>query len=296
MDKLLELLFTPVINDSASWLGQMFKCLADLTLSIENALPTVLDNDTMANSGSLNSAMMQSANVLATALLRIQEICLGFAVALIVLKFLKKGFEAYVLWTDGDADADPMLLATSFFKSLAIAMSFPVLYGYLRDITGSIAEKIRIACGVSSQFAYGNITSLLAAGLFNTVGLLVAAILMIVLYIQFIKRGAEMYVLRLAFPVGCVGLLDSDRAMFKAMTQKLYQCCATVVAQVALAQLSLSIVFSGHPFIGIAFILAAMSTPKFLQEFMVPSTGGFNAGTVYQASRLYQMAKGVFTK
>jgi hypothetical protein len=32
------------------------------------------------------------------------------------LKFLKKGFETYVLWTEGDADADPLLLLTNFLK------------------------------------------------------------------------------------------------------------------------------------------------------------------------------------
>lgn len=29
------------------------------------------------------------------------EILLGFGVSLIILKFLKKGFECYVMWTDG---------------------------------------------------------------------------------------------------------------------------------------------------------------------------------------------------
>ena len=34
------------------------------------------------------------------------NIVFGFGVSLIVLKFLKKGFETYVLWTDGDADEE----------------------------------------------------------------------------------------------------------------------------------------------------------------------------------------------
>ena len=276
----MELMFTPIINDGATWLGQMFTGLAQITLNVEYTLW-----GTGAN-----------ADVMATALANIQKLCLEMAVAMILLKFIKKGFETYVLWTDGDADADPLLLTTSFFKALATAMAFPVLYGYLTDITTKFTEAVRIACGVPSEFAFGDILSLIGTGLFNLIGLLVAVIMLIILLLQFIKRGVEMFVLRMAFPLGCVGLLDSDRAMFKAMSQKLFQCSATIVVQVALSQLALSIIIANNPIIGIAVIAAAMGTPKFLQEFMVPSTGGINSGTVYQVSRIYQMAKGVVKK
>lgn len=292
MDKILELLFTPIINDSAAWLGKMFSGLAEITLHIENSLTVILDNDTVAKANSVKT-VKEFANVLATGLSQIQNLCQGMAVAMIMLKFIKKGFETYVLWTDGDADADPLLLTTSFFKAMATAMAFPVLYGYLCNITTTFTEDVREALGVSSQFS---IVSIVGAGLFNTIGLLVAVIMFMILYLQFLKRGVEMFVLRMAFPIGCVGLLDSDRAMFKAMSQKLFQCCATIVVQIGLSQLALSVILAGHPIIGIAVISAAMGTPKFLQEFMVPSTGGVNAGTIYQASRLYQMAKGVIKK
>jgi len=294
LDKLLELLFSPVINDGASWLGQMFKGLAIITLYIENSLPEMIKNDSL--SGSSQQVLENAANILSVAMSKLQVLCLGMAIAMIILKFLKKGFETYVLWTDGDPDADPLLLSTSFFKALAMAMAFPVLYGYLSDITQSFSESVRAVCGLASSYELLNPESLLSAGLFNTFGVLVAIIMLIVLFLQFVKRGVEMFVLRLAFPIGCVGLIDSDRAMYKAMCQKLFQCCATIVVQVGLSQLSLSVIIAGHPIIGIAIVSAALSTPKFLQEFMVPSGGGVNANTIYQVSRMYQMAKGVLTK
>ncbi|HEX2925668.1 MAG TPA: conjugal transfer protein TrbL family protein [Ruminiclostridium sp.] len=295
LDKLFELLFKPIVSHGANWLGNMFSGLAETTLRIENSISVILEKDAISESVA-NGTITQAANVLSTALSKIQVLCLSMAVAMIILKFLKKGFEAYVLWTEGDADADPLLLATSFFKALAIAMAFPVLYGYVCDITSSFSEAIRNACGVTSEFSYGNIGGLLETGLFELIGCLVAVIMFIILYVQFIKRGFEMYILRMAFPIGCVGLLDSDRAMYKAMTQVMLQCCATIVVQVGLSQLALSIVFTGHPIIGTAAILAALGTPKFLQHFMVPSGGGFNSGTVYQTARVFQMAKGVLAK
>ncbi|OFI05974.1 hypothetical protein CLOACE_13550 [Clostridium acetireducens DSM 10703] len=42
------------------------------------------------------------------------NIFLCFGISLIVLKFLKKGFEQYILWTEGDADADTLIFLTVF--------------------------------------------------------------------------------------------------------------------------------------------------------------------------------------
>lgn len=44
----------------------------------------------------------------------IMPISYGVGISLIILKFLKKAFDIYVLWTDGDPDADPFLLLTNF--------------------------------------------------------------------------------------------------------------------------------------------------------------------------------------
>lgn len=43
------------------------------------------------------------------------DIVFGFGVSLIILKFLKKGFDTYILWTDGDADEEPLLSTDQFF-------------------------------------------------------------------------------------------------------------------------------------------------------------------------------------
>lgn len=290
MDKILEFLLKPVINDGATWLGKMFSGLASISLYIEREMSVIFEADSILPGG---TGVKNAVNIMTTALSSLQNLCLAMAVSMIVLKFLKKGFETYVLWTDGDPDADPLLLTTNFFKALAMAMSFPVLYGYLADITRDFSDKVKAMCTVDSVYDWATV---MGTGLFIMIGTLIALILLIALYLQFIKRGVEMYVLRLAIPIGCIGLLDSDQAMYKAMMQKLYQCAATIVVQVGLAQLALSVVFAGHAMIGIAIVTAALSTPRFLQEFMVPSGGGLNTNTIYHASRMLQMAKGVLRK
>ena len=47
----------------------------------------------------------------------IMPISYGVGISLIILKFLKKAFDIYVLWTDGDPDADPFLLLTNFVRA-----------------------------------------------------------------------------------------------------------------------------------------------------------------------------------
>ena len=61
----------------------------------------------------------------------IYVVVFSFGVALIVLKFLKKGFDIYIGWDAGDPDSDPLGLLVNFFRALIIAIGFPVLYSLL---------------------------------------------------------------------------------------------------------------------------------------------------------------------
>ena len=60
----------------------------------------------------------------------LRTIILSFAIALIVLKFLKKGFETYIMWVEGDNDTPPITFVTYFARALIMAVSFPVLYEF----------------------------------------------------------------------------------------------------------------------------------------------------------------------
>ena len=58
------------------------------------------------------------------------DLFFNLGIALIVLKFLKKGFDVYVLVeTDGDPDLDPLTYVVSFLRALVVTISFPILYG-----------------------------------------------------------------------------------------------------------------------------------------------------------------------
>ena len=222
------------------------------------------------------------------------RIFLDFGISLIILKFLKKGFEIYVLWSDGDADSDPVQLLTNFFRAMAIALTFPVLYSWLAKIIEDFSNQTLNAIGLNANTSFpALISTLTTASFFSVLSFLVFFIIFILLYIQFIRKGLEILILRIGLPLACVGLMDADKGVFRTYIQKFFQSTLTVLVQVVLAKLGLSLMFSGHLFWGIAAEYFAVKTPSFLQEFLIFSGGGGMVNNIYSSARLVQMFKNV---
>jgi len=84
------------------------------------------------------------------------DLFLNFAVSLIILKFLKKGFDIYIGWYDGDKDANPVNLAVNFARAIITALSFSFLYGVLVDIVTDFMENslfALVSLGTSDNLA-----------------------------------------------------------------------------------------------------------------------------------------------
>ena len=74
------------------------------------------------------------------------DIVLGFGVSLIILKFLKKGFECYVMWTDGDPDMEPAGIVIRFMQAVVVAVCFPILYGWMAKAAEGLINDLMAAC------------------------------------------------------------------------------------------------------------------------------------------------------
>ena len=231
----------------------------------------------------------------------IYTVIFSFGVALIVLKFLKRGFDTYIVWDSGDPDSDPLALATNFLRALVVAIGFPLLYNALVNVTEDMINKIMNA---ETQFAAltnptdyisRTVSSLgLSAVLFG----LILIIMYALLYFQFVVRGIEMLILRMGAPIACVGLVDSDKGVFTPYLKKFFMNSATVLVQIVLIKLSLMIlILSNNMIYAVAVAFAALKTPRFLSDFMlVHASGGSISNTVYHVSRLAQMAKSVIVR
>ena len=55
-----------------------------------------------------------------------------------------------MLWSDGDADEEPISLLTNFFKAMAVAVCFPTMYGWLAGIVEEMSDKMLEAIGLAT--------------------------------------------------------------------------------------------------------------------------------------------------
>lgn len=230
---------------------------------------------------------------------RVYETFFDFAISLIILKFLKKGFDIYITWFDGDKDSDSMQLLMNFARAIIVALSFRFLYGIMVDISTDFLNRILLSL-VSLQEGENLVEALLTMinnNIFMGILSLVLAICYCILWLKFLVLGVEMFVMRLAFPIACIGLLDSDRGVFSPYMKKILMIMITAIIQVFLLRLSLILLLTHNVIWGFIVCLTAIKTPKSLQEFMFVYGGGGAIGgavnTGYHVSRLAQMIRKV---
>lgn len=271
MEVILTLLIVAVLNGAVAFIDEMVSALVPMTLHADQYMTGIYG-------GNMVEVLF--------------EILLGFGVSLIILKFLKKGFECYVMWTDGDPDSEPVYLVTRFIQAVAVAVCFPVLYGWLADITTELTDELLSAIGTSTDYDWvAWVDAVSYEGIVTAIFGLVFVVCYFILYFQFLMRGLEIMILRIGVPVACVGLLDNDKGVFRNYMMKFFQSAFSVVVQIALCKLGVGMMLNMSIFWGIACIVLAIKTPRFLNEFMVPVGGGGVVTNVYHSVRLVGMAK-----
>ena len=278
MEIILVLLIVAVLNGAVAFIDEMLSDLVPMTLNADQYMIA-------AGGGSMVSVLF--------------DILLGFGVSLIILKFLKKGFECYVMWTDGDPDVEPTHLVIRFIQAIAVAVCFPVMYGWLAEITQNLTDELMAAIGAATNYDWQAwVNGIGSLGLVTAIFGLIFVVCYFVLYFQFLMRGLEIMILRIGLPLACVGLLDNDKGVFKTYINKFFQSTLAVVVQICLCKLGVGMMMNigvnMNIFWGIACIVLAIKTPRFLSEFMVPTGGGAGViNNVYHSVRLVGMAKGM---
>ncbi|MGL5434549.1 MAG: conjugal transfer protein TrbL family protein [Lachnospiraceae bacterium] len=277
MEVILVLLIVALLNGAIVFIDEMLSGLVQLTLYADQY---------MTGSGGGNMVEV------------LFDILLGFGVSLIILKFLKKGFECYVMWTDGDPDSEPTYLIIRFVQAIAVAVSFPVLYGWMAEVTEQLTDEIVAGIGAGTNYDWQVwVNGLESSGIVTAIFGLIFVICYFILYFQFLMRGLEIMILRIGMPLACAGLLDNDKGVFRTYINKFFQSVFAVVVQISLCKLGvgmmLNIGLNLNLFWGIACVTLAIKTPKFLSEFMVPAGGGGGSvvNNMYHSVRLVGMAK-----
>ena len=227
----------------------------------------------------------------------------ALSLGIAIMLFLKKGFEIYILWNDGDSDLDPVVFLASFIKMTVVIVWFSSAYGYGVAVATKIFTKLL-------ESITGNVTGKdFLAGLLNFVDLnngflfiifiVVLLINAIRLVIQFFGRGIELFILRIGVPLAALDMLNADSVAWRAYVKKIVQITLTLELQIFLFFLSLMIPINGikNFIFAIAIQLTAIKLPSFLSELLVVSAG--NGGLISKASsgaHLVSSLKSIFKK
>lgn len=168
----------------------------------------------------------------------------GFGISLIILKFLKKAFDIYVLWTDGDPDADPFLLLTNFVRAVGTALIFQWLYQIFVDICRDITDQIMSAISQGTSPTIEWVNAITSMGIVPAIAGLIFLICYLILLFSFMARGIEMMVMKIGVPLACVGLLDNDRGVFRAYINQFVKAFITTIVQIMLVKIGLSLMLN----------------------------------------------------
>ncbi len=221
------------------------------------------------------------------------SIFLGYGISLIILKFLKKGLDIYILEVEGDADMDPIVFLTSFFRALAVAIGFSVIYEWIVEVFNQALSSTFTAIGLQTGLDASSLAPDFGTSLWNAGLFLIFFIIFMYLQLKFLGIGLELFILRVGLPLAASGLMDADKGVFRTYIQKFIQTFFTVLIQSVLARLGLALAINGNIFWGIATLRLAIKTPRFLQEFLITSSGG-GLGGIYHSARMVQMARTAF--
>ena len=272
MESILTGLITSIIDSADDTINSAFNGLIDMCFNAEHYITS--------NFGQTAFNFYEIKNII-----------ISLAISLIVLKFLKKGFDMYILWTDGEADSPPLTYIVYFVRAIIVAISFNVLYFWVVQIASSLGQSILTAMNISNNISLTNaIANIATLGLFNAIVALIALILLFVIYIQFLMRSIEMFVLELGFPLACVGLVNPDGGVFKSYSEKLIKSILTVLVQIVLCKIAIILILNVKMLFGIATIIMAIKTPKFLQEFMLGGGTGGISNVIVTTSKTIELS------
>lgn len=271
MELILTNLLTSIIGSVDNSINEAFNGLMDLCFNAEYTL-----------THNFGIPMLSFDNL--------KTVITSFALCLIILKFLKKGFDIYIIWTEGESDTPPLTFIMYFIRAIVVLISISILWDWCVDIIKSFGTSLLSAMSFQHTFTLTTaIANFASGGIFSAIIGLIAIMLFFILYIQFIMRGLEIWILKLGFPIACVGLVQADGGTFKSYLEKVLKSMITVVVQIILCKLALLLIASNQFIYMIATVILALKTPRFLQDIMMVS-GGFS-GTINTISKTIELSE-----
>ncbi len=223
------------------------------------------------------------------------------AVLLLIIKFLKKLFDIYALWTEGDPDVHPMQLVVNFIKAMVVSLCFPYLWGIFVDVGKELLDKGLEVLNDGGTFVeiwgQANWTSL---GIIPTIFGLVFIVMGMITAFKFMKRGIEVSLMIISVPLACIGLLDNDKGVFAPYFNQCGKLLITTLFQILVFKLGISLALTSGLWDGVMYVIPwaiaclmlVHGIPAIMQEFMIPrNQGGGMMTKAYSVGMLANLVK-----
>ncbi len=228
----------------------------------------------------------------------------GLAFALLIAKVAAEAFQTWILYSNGDANADPQGLLINTAKSAAIIGCMPWLTRQIYIFGTSVAQDIAQLGGAGSADVsfYNLFTAVPGLTLIATIGGIGAAILIIGIFIQTFVRAAHLGMLALVGPILAVQVVGGG-GMFSLWLKELLVVSVSQAIQIFMllaGMYALPNIAFGNPFYGALMLLgwlwATVKAPSVLKQMAYSSGIGGAVGGAAQTAGTMVIVRKMMTR
>ena len=257
-DMLVELIQS-FIGGAESTLNSVFNSMLNLVFFIERELTYIPD-------GQVLSVAKIDFN-------SIYKIVVDYATYLLVIVFIVKAVKIYFMMRDGDNEQNPIHLVIGMLKAVIVMICFKEIYSIGVGIVSSFLNSILGVINIDSLNLAEAISNNIQGGIFTAVACLVLLICWLLLICQFIMKGIELLVMRIAIPFATIGLLNNDDGVFPDYIRSFLMTAFTLVIQLSLLNISIVTLMTNKLIYGIGIAVVAVNTPMIMGKYMVKPSG-----------------------
>ena len=252
------------ISGSESTLNSIFNSMLNLVFFIERELMYIPQG-----------SILPQAKIDFNA---IYQVVFNFATYLLVIVFIAKAVKTYFMMREGDNEQNPIQLVVGMLKAVIVMICFKEIYTIGVGIVSEFLNSILNVMPIQNTNLAEALSSNIQGGIFTAVACLVLLICWLLLICQFIMKGIELLVMRIAIPFASIGLLNSDGGVFPDYIRSFLMTAFTIVIQLALLNVSILTLLTNKLIYGIAIAIVAVNTPMIMSKYMVkPSASPVHA-------------------
>jgi len=252
--------------------------------------------------------MMARANTTLQAVINARVFTTAFALSLVVFMALKMYFTTYVLETDGDPDMDPINIFVRLAQVVACICCNGYLFKLFMGFSEAFCNDLSGAAGsIAPTESMGRMVQGMTNVTFGISGFLIFTLIILIGLVVFmiiaIKRGAELSLMSILFPLFAIDLLTTNRERWNNffttyivtfMAYSLQMLCfrifCSVFAEVYVGGMTDEIALA------LGWFILMLSAPKWLEKFCYTSGLRNMAGNSVRTASFVLIRPGMFRR